>query len=810
MNHARIVLVCSTLVLASACGGAGESVAPKAPAGAVERSRELASTGRCLGRRRILEALGVKLAELPAVVSQEQYQVAPGPPMSPADAYRVAAPATVLIRTRDGLGSGVVVDASGLVLTNHHVVDAFQQPDLTINVSLEFPEVAPTGRMARSGKIYEGKVIKFDTVKDLALVKIENPPPNLSVVHLSATDPQVGENVLSIGHAGIGLLWAAKTCSVSNVGDQTRDVSMLEAGDCGLKDPSDTEQEATRHREQCEARKRQVREMVEGATQGVSVQTSCNITHGDSGGPLLNGRGELVGLNQSLRFDATTVAFHVHVAEIRAFLKSVPTTPVQAVPDPWCEGGTEATAEDIDGDGKKETVKLEARFGGYQGEQATFIDLDEDEGKALRTEERPFAADVILLRKHGELFAWYDTDNDGRFDVLVRDKEADGTVDIGWRIDAAGHYTRDPSLEKRKTIDIALVKDASLHPRLAAVADGLGWEKISSDATMAVANAVSVPDPFSGGVENAFAASPEGPHEKPCMVYTNGPVGQATFVDTRSDPLSRLKSGDNARSLIEKREIKPQFVTLNRPNGRWALYDSTDDGKLDVALFAKNPYDRDELGGMATYVTDAFDLTGPAPARVAIHLGRNVVRPKLMPNEKVRRAAAMRDPGDDGRNSFPRAYAGWGRAAWRFEALGTDQRRVLERLDRMVSVALVDLSGTTKGVATKTPDDFVREQSWAASVVFYRMGRLAWAFYDTDKDGVYDEVLFTKDVDKATVDAAFHLNRTGDVVTLLPNVAGTVFQPERVTKNAKAVTELKEVWERVVHRDKLEKTNRGK
>ena len=116
----------------------------------------------------------------------------------------------------------------------------------------------------------------------------------------------------------------------------------------------------------------------------------------------------------------------------------------------------------------------------------------------------------------------------------------------------------------------------------------------------------------------------------------------------------------------------------------------------------------------------------------------------------------------------------------------------------------------TKGTATKSLDDFIRDQSWVSRVVFYRMGCLAWAFYDTDKDGIFDEVLFSRDLSKPKVDAAFHLNRAGDVVTLLPEMTGTPFQPERVTRNSQEAAELKEVWDRVTHREKIEKTDRGK
>src|SRR5262249_6034526 len=83
-----------------------------------------------------------------------------------------------------------------------------------------------------------------------------------------------------------------------------------------------------------------------------------------------------------------------------------------------CEGGFDASAEDLDGDGKRETVKLlTSRFGGGQ---AVFIDLNEDDDKVPRTAARPFAAEVVVFSKGDEVFAWYDTDVDGRFDVFVR------------------------------------------------------------------------------------------------------------------------------------------------------------------------------------------------------------------------------------------------------------------------------------------------------------------------------------------------------------------------------------------------------
>ncbi len=813
-----------------ACGSSGGAASGPASPNAknvgesLEREREVASPRSCIGKQRLLEAFGAKDTPAAAGASREKYRTDPlAGSLSPSEAYRVAAPSTVIIRTRDGLGSGVVVDAAeGLVLTNHHVVDDFLQPDLTMHVSLEIAEVEATGRVTRSGKTYEGTVVKADAVKDLAVIRMKNPPKGLVAVKLSAADPQVGEHVVSIGHAGIGLLWAAKVCNISGIGDQTRDTSILEVGDCKLKDLSDSESESKRREEQCEARKRQIREEIASSTQGLAVQTSCNITHGDSGGPLLNAKGELVGLNESLRFDATTVAFHVHVAEIRAFMKDLPTGAVQVVPDPWCEGGSEATFEDLDGDGKKETAKLVGnsigRGFGFGGVEATFIDLDQDDDAQKRTKDRPFDAEIATL-KHGEdLFVFYDTDGDGRWDLMMRDKEADGDVDVAWRL-KNGRFDEDKSLEgkDKKPVDVALVEKPEQKSRLGVVAQALGWTKMSSEATLAIAENVTVPDPFAGSVQNASASSMGmgKPDEKPVAVHAFGPSGDMMFIDTRSAALQALKSGDDARTLVEKRQLTPDFVSVGRPNGRWAMYDSDGDGKLDLALFAKNPSDKDEFfGRMAQFTTEAFDLKAGNGKKLPQYVGRSIVRASLLVNEKAKKAAQQMGMGgvDEGRGSFPKPLQAMVRAPWTFGEVAGVPRRTLERLDKGAAVAMVDLDGDSKNLATKSAEDLVRQQDYDWEAAFYRMGRLVWAFYDTDADGAYDLVLFSRDAKKGAVDAAYSLNKSGDKVTFLEGQKGSVFQPERVTKDAKRVASLKDVFTRVMesaNEDEDEKDKKG-
>ena len=92
-------------------------------------------------------------------------------------------PAVVSIRTEAGLGSGVIYDASGLVLTNAHVVDGSR----TINVGLA------------DGRHFSGQVLGADQGFDLAVVRISG--DNLPAAPLGESSAlQVGQFVLAIGN----------------------------------------------------------------------------------------------------------------------------------------------------------------------------------------------------------------------------------------------------------------------------------------------------------------------------------------------------------------------------------------------------------------------------------------------------------------------------------------------------------------------------------------------------------------------------------------------------------------------------------
>jgi len=147
-----------------------------------------------------LGAAGLALLAIGAVIGQSiptsrvtaqaaVPRVAAAPNTTTAPSGTVAAvaqlvgPAVVSVRTDQGLGSGVIYDMSGLILTNAHVVD--QAQSITIGLV--------------DGRHFAGKVVGADTGFDVAVIKIDG--ANLPTATLGSTaNVQVGDPVVAIGN----------------------------------------------------------------------------------------------------------------------------------------------------------------------------------------------------------------------------------------------------------------------------------------------------------------------------------------------------------------------------------------------------------------------------------------------------------------------------------------------------------------------------------------------------------------------------------------------------------------------------------
>nr|WP_200959798.1 MULTISPECIES: HhoA/HhoB/HtrA family serine endopeptidase [Cylindrospermopsis] len=168
------------------------------------------------------------------------------PPMSPTEQLR-------------GLGSGFIIDKSGLVLTNAHVVD--QADKVTVRL--------------KDGRTFEGKVQGIDEVTDLAVVKV-NAGKDLPVAALgSSNNVQVGDWAIAVGNP----LGFDNTVTLGIVSTLKRSSAQVGISDKRLD----------------------------------FIQTDAAINPGNSGGPLLNAEGEVIGINTAIRADAMGIGFAIPI-----------------------------------------------------------------------------------------------------------------------------------------------------------------------------------------------------------------------------------------------------------------------------------------------------------------------------------------------------------------------------------------------------------------------------------------------------------------------------------------------------------------
>jgi S1-C subfamily serine protease len=206
----------------------------------------------------------------------------------------VTAEGRVTLRLRTGSGS--VIDAKQkLILTNYHVVENI--PEVTVC----FPQFDKQGKLVSERAKYQdlleqigvrGKVIATDQSCDLAIIQLpkETPlPPGTPGLKLAKDSPEPSERVHSIGSPGISVaLFNYTEGSVKAVGHKEWKVDSLF-----------------------------IRAKV--------IETNSATNRGDSGGPLLNDKAELVGVTQGFTSsgpNSAPVALFIDVSEVKAMLKS--------------------------------------------------------------------------------------------------------------------------------------------------------------------------------------------------------------------------------------------------------------------------------------------------------------------------------------------------------------------------------------------------------------------------------------------------------------------------------------------------------
>ena len=179
--------------------------------------------------------------------------------------------------TRTDTGTGILLSSSGLVLTNDHVIEGAS----TITVSLD----------GKSGRTATAHLVGADRSKDLALLRISPAGTTLHPLALASSHaPEVGDAAYAIGNP-FGLNWTLTTGIVSALNRQ------ITAPD--------------------------------GSAIAGAIQTDAALNPGNSGGPLLDSAGAVIGVNSQILSSTSSgggqggsqgVGFAISTATIRAFL----------------------------------------------------------------------------------------------------------------------------------------------------------------------------------------------------------------------------------------------------------------------------------------------------------------------------------------------------------------------------------------------------------------------------------------------------------------------------------------------------------
>ncbi len=141
-----------------------------------------------------------------------------------------------------GVGSGFIIDPTGLIVTNNHVVSGASAVKVTLT----------------DGRTFDAKVLGTDPITDVALIKVDSPDPLPAVSFGSSKDIRVGDDVMAVGNP-FGL---SSTVTTGIISAKARDIGS-------------------------------------GAYDNF-LQTDAAINKGNSGGPLFNDAGQVVGMNTAI------------------------------------------------------------------------------------------------------------------------------------------------------------------------------------------------------------------------------------------------------------------------------------------------------------------------------------------------------------------------------------------------------------------------------------------------------------------------------------------------------------------------------
>lgn len=307
--------------------------------------------------------------------------------------FKEVAPSVLFLHLLDndyksmGIGSGTVVDYKGRILTNWHVVEGAEYANAYFKPPLgEAPSTS-----------YAVKILHRDKKKDLALLEFHDLPSKLKPARLAETDAvEIGQDVHAIGHPK-GEFWTFTTGTVSNYIKHSNPSSQHDA---------------------------------------TVIMTAATLNGGNSGGPLLNDSGTVIGVNSYVHRDAEGMNYAVSAEEVRAFIEQA--SSIKAKPQPEIlsrqegmvsyDSNSDGTADawhiDDDGDGHHEWLYMDTDYDGKPDKK--YLDSDGNNTPEIIGFDRD---------KNGKIDSYtFDRDQDGTPEARAFDDNEDGEIDRVERI----------------------------------------------------------------------------------------------------------------------------------------------------------------------------------------------------------------------------------------------------------------------------------------------------------------------------------------------------------------------------------------
>lgn len=175
--------------------------------------------------------------------------------------------------TQAGAGTGIIVSANGYVMTNNHVIDGAQNVEVVATDGTRYENV----RVVGSDPLNDIAFLKIDKVTDLTAAEIGN-----------SSSIRIGQSVVAIGNA----LGQYQNTVTSGIISGTGRPVVAQSGD-----------------------------QLESLTD--LLQTDAAINSGNSGGPLLNMSGQVIGINTAVANDANGIGFAIPIDATKGLLEGL-------------------------------------------------------------------------------------------------------------------------------------------------------------------------------------------------------------------------------------------------------------------------------------------------------------------------------------------------------------------------------------------------------------------------------------------------------------------------------------------------------